>query len=47
MQYFASSEKQSNKMLDDLANLLAESSQLFGQVAADFIVHAGLKSLPG
>ncbi|PBK66612.1 terpenoid synthase [Armillaria solidipes] len=41
--HFAASEKQSTKMLNDLANLLAETSQLFGQVSADFIVHAGLK----
>ncbi|KAK0214482.1 isoprenoid synthase domain-containing protein [Armillaria fumosa] len=41
--HFASSEKQSTKMLDDFTNLLAETSQLFGQVPADFIVHAGLK----
>ncbi|SJL14644.1 uncharacterized protein ARMOST_18109 [Armillaria ostoyae] len=41
--HFAASEKQSTKMLDDFANLLAETSQLFGQVSADFIVHAGLK----
>ncbi|KAK0502089.1 isoprenoid synthase domain-containing protein [Armillaria luteobubalina] len=41
--HFASSEKQSTKMLDDWANLLAETSQLFGHVPADFIVHAGLK----
>ncbi|PBK98175.1 terpenoid synthase [Armillaria gallica] len=45
--HFASSEKQPTKMLDDLANLLAESSQLFGQVVADFIVHAGLKFITG
>ncbi len=43
MQHFASSEKQPTKMLDDFANLLAETSQLFGPVAADFIVHASLK----
>ncbi|SJL17573.1 uncharacterized protein ARMOST_21125 [Armillaria ostoyae] len=41
--HFAASEKQSTKMLNDLANLLAETSQLFGQVSADFIVHVGLK----
>ncbi|KAK0187417.1 hypothetical protein F5146DRAFT_1210165 [Armillaria mellea] len=41
--HFAASEKQSTKMQDDLANLLAQASQLFGQVAASFIVHAGLK----
>ncbi|PBK94476.1 terpenoid synthase, partial [Armillaria gallica] len=44
---FASSEKQTTKMLDDLANLLAETSQLFGQVSADLIVHAGLKFVTG
>ncbi len=43
MQHFASSEKQPTKMLDNFANLLAETSQLFGPVAADFIVHASLK----
>ncbi|KAK0234405.1 isoprenoid synthase domain-containing protein [Armillaria nabsnona] len=41
--HFASSEKQPTKMLDDVANLLAEASQLFGPVSADFIVHAALK----
>ncbi|PBK64255.1 terpenoid synthase [Armillaria solidipes] len=41
--HFASSEKQPTKMLDDFANVLAETSQLFGEVAADFIVQAGLR----
>ncbi|KAK0199555.1 isoprenoid synthase domain-containing protein [Desarmillaria ectypa] len=41
--HFASSEKQSTKMLDDFANVLAEASQFFGEVAADFIVQAGLR----
>ncbi|KAK0481283.1 isoprenoid synthase domain-containing protein, partial [Armillaria novae-zelandiae] len=45
--HFSASEKHSNKMLDDLANLLAETSQLFGQVPADLIVHAGLKFILG
>ncbi|KAK0432603.1 uncharacterized protein EV420DRAFT_1755377, partial [Desarmillaria tabescens] len=34
--HFASSEKQPNKMLDDFANILAEASQLFGEVTAEF-----------
>ncbi|KAK0446569.1 uncharacterized protein EV420DRAFT_1570129 [Desarmillaria tabescens] len=42
-QHFASSEKQPNKMLDDFANILAEASQLFGEVTADFIVQAVLR----
>ncbi|KAK0214464.1 isoprenoid synthase domain-containing protein [Armillaria fumosa] len=41
--HFASSEKQLTKMLDDFMNLLAETSQLFGQVPTDFIIHMGLK----
>ncbi|SJK99221.1 uncharacterized protein ARMOST_02512 [Armillaria ostoyae] len=43
--HFASSEKQPTKMLDDYANVLAETSQLFGEVAADFIVQAGLRHI--
>ncbi|KAK0245080.1 isoprenoid synthase domain-containing protein [Armillaria nabsnona] len=39
--------EQPNKMLNDFANVLAETSQLFGQVAADFIVHASLKFITG
>ncbi len=42
-QHFASSEKQPTKMLDDFAGVLAEASQLFGEVTADFIVQAVLK----
>ncbi len=34
-------------MLDDFANVLAETSQLFDQVAADFIVRASLKFITG
>ncbi len=34
-------------MLDDFANVLAETSELFGEVAADFIVHAGLRYITG
>ncbi|KAK0442258.1 isoprenoid synthase domain-containing protein [Desarmillaria tabescens] len=45
--YFASSEKQPTKMLDDFANVLAETPQLFGDVAADFIVQAGLRFITG
>ncbi|KAK0438915.1 isoprenoid synthase domain-containing protein [Armillaria borealis] len=45
--YFTSSEKQPTKMLDDFANVLAETPQLFGQVAADFIVHASLRFITG
>ncbi|KAK0245079.1 isoprenoid synthase domain-containing protein [Armillaria nabsnona] len=45
--HFASSEKQPTKMLDDFANVLAETSELFGEVAADFIVHAGLRYITG
>ncbi|PBK89268.1 terpenoid synthase [Armillaria gallica] len=41
--HFASSEKQPTKMLDDFAGVLAEASQLFGEVTADFIVQAVLK----
>ncbi|SJL16070.1 uncharacterized protein ARMOST_19586 [Armillaria ostoyae] len=43
IKHFASSEKQPTKMLDDFASILAETSQLFGKVAADFIVQAGLR----
>ncbi|KAK0232614.1 isoprenoid synthase domain-containing protein [Armillaria fumosa] len=45
--HFASSEKQPTKMLDDFANVLAETSELFGEVAADFIVQAGLRYITG
>ncbi|KAK0481281.1 isoprenoid synthase domain-containing protein [Armillaria novae-zelandiae] len=45
--HFSALEKHSTKMLDDLANLLAETSQLFGQVPTDFIVHMGLKFILG
>ncbi|KAK0506742.1 isoprenoid synthase domain-containing protein, partial [Armillaria luteobubalina] len=45
--HFASSEKQPTKMLDDFANILAETSELFGEVAADFIVQAGLRYITG
>ncbi|KAK0232665.1 isoprenoid synthase domain-containing protein [Armillaria fumosa] len=41
--HFASSEKQPTKMLDDFAGVLAEASQLFGEVTADFIVQGILK----
>ncbi|KAK0438995.1 isoprenoid synthase domain-containing protein [Armillaria borealis] len=41
--HFASSEKQPTKMLDDFANILAEASQLFSEVTADFIVQATLR----
>lgn len=34
-------------MLDDFASILAETSQLFGEVAADFIVQAGLRFITG
>lgn len=40
---FASLEKQPTKMLDNFVNLLAEAPQLFGEVAADFIVQGGLR----
>ncbi|KAK0475152.1 isoprenoid synthase domain-containing protein, partial [Armillaria novae-zelandiae] len=40
---FASSEKQPTKMLDDFAGVLAEASQLFGEVTADLIVQGILK----
>ncbi|KAK0440732.1 isoprenoid synthase domain-containing protein [Armillaria borealis] len=43
MKHFASSEKQPTKMLDDFAGVLAEASQLFGEVTADFIVQAVLR----
>ncbi|KAK0506691.1 hypothetical protein EDD18DRAFT_1375171 [Armillaria luteobubalina] len=36
-------EKQPTKMLDDFAGVLAEASQLFGEVTADFIIQAVLK----
>ncbi|KAK0197821.1 isoprenoid synthase domain-containing protein, partial [Armillaria mellea] len=45
--HFAASEKQPTKMLDDFANLLAGTSRLFGEVAADFIVQAGLRYITG
>ncbi|KAK0442301.1 isoprenoid synthase domain-containing protein [Desarmillaria tabescens] len=45
--YFMSSEKQPSKMMNDLANLLAETSQLFGEVTADLIVHATLRFITG
>ncbi|SJL11743.1 uncharacterized protein ARMOST_15151 [Armillaria ostoyae] len=45
--HFLSSEKQPSKMLNDFANILVETPQLFGQVAADFIVHASLKFITG
>ncbi|PBK66736.1 terpenoid synthase [Armillaria solidipes] len=45
--HFSSSEKQPTKMLDDFANVLAETSQLFGEVAADFIIQAGLRFITG
>ncbi len=38
-----SSENQPSKMLSDLANLLAETYQLFGEVTSDFIVHSVFK----
>ncbi|KAK0197898.1 isoprenoid synthase domain-containing protein [Armillaria mellea] len=41
--HLTSSEKQPTKMLDDFAGVLAEASQLFGEVTADIIVHAVLK----
>ncbi|SJL03224.1 uncharacterized protein ARMOST_06572 [Armillaria ostoyae] len=41
--HFATSEKQPTKMLDDFAGVLAEASQLFGEVTADFIVQAILR----
>ncbi|KAG7440250.1 terpenoid synthase [Guyanagaster necrorhizus] len=44
---FTSSEKQSSKILNDLADLLTESSQYFGRVTADFIVHSALKFITG
>ncbi|KAK0199562.1 isoprenoid synthase domain-containing protein, partial [Desarmillaria ectypa] len=44
---FTSSEKQSSKILNDLADLLTESSQHFGRVTADFIVHSALKFITG
>ncbi|PBK89328.1 terpenoid synthase [Armillaria gallica] len=40
---FISSENQPSKMLSDLANLLAETYQLFGEVTSDFIVHSVFK----
>ncbi len=42
-QHFASLEKQPTKMLEDFANILAEAPELFGEVAADFIVQGGLR----
>ncbi len=30
-------------MLEDFANILAEAPELFGEVAADFIVQGGLR----
>ncbi|KAK0506732.1 isoprenoid synthase domain-containing protein [Armillaria luteobubalina] len=44
---FTSSEKQPSKILNDLADLLTESSQYFGKVTADFIVHSALKFITG
>ncbi|KAK0438924.1 isoprenoid synthase domain-containing protein [Armillaria borealis] len=44
---FTSSKKQSSKILNDLADLLTESSQHFGKVTADFIVHSALKFITG
>ncbi|KAK0197859.1 isoprenoid synthase domain-containing protein, partial [Armillaria mellea] len=40
---FISLENQPSKMLSDLANLLAETYQLFGEVTSDFIVHSVFK----
>ncbi|KAK0506712.1 isoprenoid synthase domain-containing protein [Armillaria luteobubalina] len=40
---FLSLENQPSKMLSDLANLLTETYQLFGEVTSDFIVHSVLK----
>ncbi|KAK0197876.1 isoprenoid synthase domain-containing protein [Armillaria mellea] len=40
---FVSSEKQPTKILDDFAGVLAEASQLFSRVTADFIVQAVLR----
>ncbi len=46
IQRFTSSKKQC-KILNDLADLLTESSQHFGKVTADFIVHSALKFITG
>ncbi|KAK0245053.1 isoprenoid synthase domain-containing protein [Armillaria nabsnona] len=42
-QHFMSSEKQPSKILNDVADLLNETSRYFGNVAAYFIVQSALK----
>ncbi|KAK0475188.1 hypothetical protein IW261DRAFT_1595634 [Armillaria novae-zelandiae] len=43
--HFASLKTQPTKMAEHFANILAEAPQLFGDVAADFIVQAGLSGM--
>ncbi|KAK0506721.1 isoprenoid synthase domain-containing protein, partial [Armillaria luteobubalina] len=41
--HFVSLETQPTKMLEHFANILTEAPQLFGEVAADFIIQGGLR----
>ncbi|SJL14582.1 uncharacterized protein ARMOST_18045 [Armillaria ostoyae] len=45
--YFMSGEKQPSKTMNDLAVLLTETPQLFGEVTADMIVHSALRFITG